>query len=165
MPSIGYCLHLPNMVAVGLETIRNGEIFWMNNNREETRFFTSLRWFSSENPNIRIKAKFNDHLIAAETILWPSPDLSIPCFYLVILLRRVQFKRLIFFLPLNPLKYVAPRQYYSPCATDLQRAIFTYFLLWSFFISRKTLDQEPFDDTQGFKLATDQDFIWSVYGS
>ena len=31
------------------------------------------------------------------------------------------------FLLVKPLKYAAP-QYYSPCATDLQRAIFIYFL-------------------------------------
>ena len=68
------------------------------------------------------------------------------------------------FLLVKPFTYVAP-PYYSPCATDLQRSIFICFLQCSLFITRKKLDQEPFDDAQGFKLATDHESIWSVYGS
>ena len=47
--------------------------------------------------------------------------------------------------------YNAPFSYISYCEASLS-------LL-------KKLDQEPFDDAQGLKLATDHDSIWSVYGS
>ena len=59
--------------------------------------------------------------------------------------------------------YVAS-QYYSPCTTDLQRAIFMYFQNEAS-LSLEKLNQEPFDDTQGFKLATDHEFIPPVHGS
>ena len=68
------------------------------------------------------------------------------------------------FLLVKPFKYVA-HQYYSPCATDLQRSVFICFLLSSFFISCEKLDLEPFDDAQGFKLASEHESIWSVYGN
>ena len=73
MPSIGYVLHrLPNIVtvcgcgdlAMGLETIRNGDIFSINSFREETRLFHFVASVQLRNPKlISIEAKLNDHLI------------------------------------------------------------------------------------------------------
>ena len=73
MPSIGYVLHrLPNIVtvcgcgdlAMGLETIRNGDIFLINNNREETRLFHFVASVQLRNPKL---IKLNDHLIETDT--------------------------------------------------------------------------------------------------
>ena len=126
MPSIGYCLHLPSMVTVcrlwgfsggNRDVIRNGDIFWINNNWEETRFhFVTFVQFRTPN---RGKVEWCLHwnwnkLVALSRLL-------IPCFYLNHFSEKGLTTK--WFMLVGPFKYVAP-QYCSPCATDLQRSIF-----------------------------------------
>ena len=141
MPSIGYYLHRPpNMVTV-----------------------CRLWGFSGGTDN---QKRWNiEYIILGRnkiSSLWPLP-ISLPCFCL----NHSREKGLTtkWFMLVGSFKYVVPR-YYSPCVTDLQRAIFIYFLWWSFFISRKKWTKNPLiDDAQSFKLATDHESIRSFHGS
>ena len=55
---------------MGLETIRNGDIFLIHNDREETRLFHFVASVQLRNPKlISIEAKLNDHLIESDTRL------------------------------------------------------------------------------------------------
>ena len=134
MPSIGYVLHrLPNIVtvcryedlAMGLETIRNGEMFWINNNREETRlvhFVASVQLRKPQTDKYNGKVEWS--------LDWNWHKLVQALSHLNLLLvnhfseKGLTTKR---FLLVKPFKYVA-HPYYSPCATALQRSIFICFL-------------------------------------
>ena len=132
MPSFGYVLHrLPNIVTVcrlwgfsdGLETIRNGEIFWINNNKEETRLFHFVGSITKpQTDKYRGKVEWS--------LDWNRHKLVQALSHLnLLLVNHFSEKGLTtkWFLLVKPFKYVA-HQYYSPCSTDLQRTIFIYFL-------------------------------------
>ena len=63
---------------MGLETIRNGDIFSINNNREETRLFNFVASVQLRSLKlISIEAKLNDHLIETDTSLCRRFPISI----------------------------------------------------------------------------------------
>ena len=65
---------------MGLETIRNGDIFLIHNDREETRLFHFVASVQLRNPKlISMEAKLNDHLIETDSSLcstFPSQSSS-----------------------------------------------------------------------------------------
>ena len=63
---------------MGLETIRNGDMFSINNNREETRLFNFVASVQLRSLKlISIEAKLNDHLIETDTSLYRRFPISI----------------------------------------------------------------------------------------
>ena len=103
MPSIGYCLHRPpNMVTMC-------RLWGFSGGTDNQK-----RW------NIKYIILRRNKISS----LWPFP-ISLPCFYLNHFSEKGLTTK--WFLLVKPFKYVAP-QYYSPCATDLQRSIFICFL-------------------------------------
>ena len=68
---------------MGLETIRNGEIFFINNDREETRLFYFVASVQLRNLKlISIEAKLNDHLCNGFTTLHFHMFLIVKVLYL-----------------------------------------------------------------------------------
>ena len=98
MPSIGYCLHRPPNMVTMWG-------FW---------------GFSGGTDNQKTVKYWINNIES----LWHFP-ISLPCFYLNHFSEKGVTTK--WFLLVKPFKYVAP-QCYSPCATDLQLAVFLYFL-------------------------------------
>ena len=126
------------ILGTGMKTIRNGEIFWMNNNWEETRLFhiAALVWF--RNPQNRYRGKVEWSLDWNWTSLWPFP-ISIPSFYLNHFSEKGLTTKWCMLVWTLSMQHPSTKGFATPC-------FHTFLIVKVLYLSKKKIDKEPFDD-------------------